>query len=79
MDNAIAFDGPEVAAMAELLRAQALAAFARTVDESIAPLAPELRALLLNRWKEIHGIDEFKQKCLVFLKLLDDYTTFPRD
>lgn len=79
MRSPIAFGTAEVTSMAELLRAQALAWFARTVDETIVSLGPEHRAALLNRWQEKHGLDEFKIKSLLFLQLLGDYSARLRD
>jgi hypothetical protein len=57
----------QVHSVAELLRYEALAVFAMTVDEHFVLLSED-RSRVLADWEEKHGIDEFKVKAIAFLK-----------
>jgi len=68
----------ELTDLAQRMRMQAFGAFARVIDDSIAPIG-DRRLHYLAAWDERHALAEFEVKAMALLRCLGDRSFSRRD
>lgn len=68
----------ELTDLAQRLRAQAIEAYARAIDDSLDP-TDNRHLHFLALWDERHTLDEFKAQAMAFLRCLGDRSFSQRD